>query len=67
MLQVSLVGYFVTGLFLDVAYFDLLYVLIGLVVATSSVVSRQLIADADQATNDLAFVSRIRVDARTES
>ena len=49
MLQVSLVGYFATGIFLDVAYFDLLYVLIGLIVAMSSLVSRELIADADQA------------------
>ncbi len=42
MLQVSLVGYVAAGLFLDVAYFDLLYVILGLIVTTSAVVSREL-------------------------
>jgi hypothetical protein len=42
MLQVSLVGYVAAGLFLDVAYFDLLYVILALIVATSAVVSREL-------------------------
>ena len=42
MLQVSLVGYVVAGLFLDVAYFDLLYVILALIVTTSAVVSREL-------------------------
>jgi probable O-glycosylation ligase (exosortase A-associated) len=42
MLQVSLVGYVAAGLFLDVAYFDLLYVILALIVTTSAVVSREL-------------------------
>jgi O-antigen ligase len=42
MLQVSLVGYVVGGLFLGLAYFDLPYSLLGLVVATHGVVARQL-------------------------
>ena len=48
MLQASLVGYFAAGLFLDVAYFDLLYVILGLVVAMSAVVSRELTAASEE-------------------
>ena len=53
MLQVSLVGYCATGVFLDVAYFDLLYVILALIVATSAVVSRELSVEADQVAEDL--------------
>ena len=42
MLQVSLVGYVVGGLFLGLAYFDLPYSLLALVVATHGVVAREL-------------------------
>jgi hypothetical protein len=42
MLQVSLVGYGVGGLFLGLAYFDLPYSLLALVVATHGVVAREL-------------------------
>jgi putative inorganic carbon (HCO3(-)) transporter len=42
MLQVGLVGYVVGGLFLGLAYFDLPYSLMALVVATNGVVTREL-------------------------
>jgi len=42
MLQVSLVGYAVGGLFLGLAYFDLPYSLLALVVATHGVVAKEL-------------------------
>jgi putative inorganic carbon (hco3(-)) transporter len=42
MLQVSLVGYAVGGLFLGLAYFDLPYSLLALVVTTHVVVAREL-------------------------
>ena len=42
MLQVSLVGYAVGGLFLGLAYFDLPYSLLALVVTTNIVVAREL-------------------------
>jgi O-antigen ligase len=42
MLQVGLVGYVVGGLFLGLAYFDLPYSLMMLVVATNGVVTREL-------------------------
>jgi putative inorganic carbon (hco3(-)) transporter len=42
MLQVGLVGYLVGGLFLGLAYFDLPYSLMALVVATHSVVLREI-------------------------
>jgi len=42
MLQVSLVGYAVGGLFLGLAYFDLPYSLLALVVTTNVVVAREL-------------------------
>ena len=42
MLQVSLVGYVVGGLFLGLAYFDLPYSLLALVVATHGVVAKEL-------------------------
>jgi probable O-glycosylation ligase (exosortase A-associated) len=42
MLQVSLVGYVVGGTFLGLAYFDLPYSLLALVVATHGVVVREL-------------------------
>jgi len=42
MLQVSLVGYGVGGLFLGLAYFDLPYSLLALVVATHGVVAKEL-------------------------
>jgi probable O-glycosylation ligase (exosortase A-associated) len=42
MLQVSLVGYVVGGLFLGLAYFDLPYSLLALAVATHGVVAREL-------------------------
>jgi probable O-glycosylation ligase (exosortase A-associated) len=42
MLQVSLVGYVVGGLFLGLAYFDLPYSLLALVVATHGVAAREL-------------------------
>jgi putative inorganic carbon (hco3(-)) transporter len=42
MLQVSLVGYVVGGLFLGLAYFDLPYSLLALVVATHGVVQKDL-------------------------
>ena len=42
MLQVSLVGYVVGGLFLGLAYFDLPYSLLALAVATHGVVAREV-------------------------
>jgi probable O-glycosylation ligase (exosortase A-associated) len=48
MLQVSLVGYAVGGLFLGLAYFDLPYSLLALVVATHGVVARELHAERQQ-------------------
>jgi hypothetical protein len=42
MLQVSFVGYAVGGLFLGLAYFDLPYSLLALVVTTHGVVAREL-------------------------
>ena len=42
MIQVSLVGYLVSAAFLDLAYFDLLYLLIMIVVATNDIVERTL-------------------------
>jgi probable O-glycosylation ligase (exosortase A-associated) len=49
MLQVSLVGYAVGGLFLGLAYFDLPYSLLALVVATHGVVVRELRAEPQSA------------------
>ena len=49
MLQVSLIGYTVGGLFLGLAYFDLPYSLLALVVATHSVVVRELRAEPQSA------------------
>jgi hypothetical protein len=51
MLQVSLVGYGVGGLFLGLAYFDLPYSLLALVVATHGVVAREL-REAQQPARD---------------
>ena len=42
MIQVSLVGYMVAGAFLSLAYFDLFYLLVAIVVATQDVVARAL-------------------------
>jgi hypothetical protein len=42
MIQVSLVGYLVSAAFLNLAYFDLLYLLIVIVVATDDIVERTL-------------------------
>jgi probable O-glycosylation ligase (exosortase A-associated) len=42
MCQVSLIGFFVGGQFLNVAYFDLIYLYVPLVVCTAVVVSREL-------------------------
>jgi probable O-glycosylation ligase (exosortase A-associated) len=41
MCQVSLVGFFVAGQFLNVAYFDLLYLYVPLIVGTAAVVARE--------------------------
>jgi probable O-glycosylation ligase (exosortase A-associated) len=41
MSQVSLVGFFIAGQFLNVAYFDLLYLFVPLIVGTASVVQRE--------------------------
>jgi probable O-glycosylation ligase (exosortase A-associated) len=41
MSQVSLVGYFVAGLFINVAYFDLIYLFVPLMVGTAAVVARE--------------------------
>ena len=49
MLQVSLVGYVVGGLFLGLAYFDLPYSLLALVVATHGVVAGELRAERQAA------------------
>ena len=43
MIQVSLVGYFVGGAFLSLAYFDLPYDLMALLVATYVCVQKQMI------------------------
>jgi len=51
MLQVSLVGYAVGGLFLGLAYFDLPYSLLALVVTTHVVVAREL-REVPQPTGD---------------
>lgn len=40
MMQVSLIGYFVAGLFLNLAFFDLIYLYIPIVVGTATVVTR---------------------------
>jgi probable O-glycosylation ligase (exosortase A-associated) len=48
MLQVSIVGYVVGGTFLGLAYFDLPYSLLALVVATHTVVLRETRAVAQQ-------------------
>lgn len=45
MMQVSLVGYFVAGLFLNLGFFDLLYLYIPLFVGTAMVVQRELAAE----------------------
>ena len=42
MMQVSLVGYAVTGAFLGLAYFDLYYALIAIVVITRNLLSKEL-------------------------
>lgn len=41
MCQVSLVGFFVAGQFLNVAYFDLIYLYVPLIVCTAAVVARE--------------------------
>jgi putative inorganic carbon (hco3(-)) transporter len=46
MIQVSLVGYWVGGSFLGLAYWDLPYLLASILVLTRMVVDRQLVADA---------------------
>ena len=42
MMQVSLIGYAVTGTFLGLAYFDLYYALIAIVVITKDLLRREL-------------------------
>jgi putative inorganic carbon (hco3(-)) transporter len=49
MLQVSLVGYIVGGAFLGLAYFDLPYSLLALVVATHGVVAKELRTEREAA------------------
>jgi probable O-glycosylation ligase (exosortase A-associated) len=46
MLNVSLVGYAVGGLFLGLAYFDLYYHLLSLIVLTKIIVDKELVAEA---------------------
>ena len=42
MLQVSLIGYMATGTFVNLAFFDLLYTLIAIIIGTRVVVEREL-------------------------
>ena len=46
MIQVSLIGYAVGGLFLGMAYFDLLYHLMAIVVLTRVIVQKSLLAES---------------------
>jgi probable O-glycosylation ligase (exosortase A-associated) len=55
MLQVGLVGYVVGGLFLGLAYFDLPYSLMALIVATNGVVTRELHATRRAETPGVGF------------
>ena len=63
MLQVSLVGYAVGGLFLGLAYFDLPYSLLALVVATHGVVARELRGAQQPARDALPEASPARAGA----
>jgi len=63
MLQVSLVGYGVGGLFLGLAYFDLPYSLLALVVATHGVVARELRGAQQPARHVLPEASPARAGA----
>jgi probable O-glycosylation ligase (exosortase A-associated) len=49
MIQVSLVGYAVTGLFLGLAYFDLYYHLIAILVITERIVLNEIAVEAADA------------------
>ena len=46
MTQVSVVGYAVGGMFLGLAYFDLYYHLVAILVLTDMIVGRQLVPNA---------------------
>lgn len=63
MLQVSLVGYVVGGTFLGMAYFDLPYSLLALVVATHGVVLRELRAERQSADAALPAASPAGAEA----
>jgi probable O-glycosylation ligase (exosortase A-associated) len=63
MLQVSIVGYGVGGLFLGLAYFDLPYSLLALVVVTHEVVARELRAERESPGATLADPSPVRAGA----
>ena len=52
MVQVSLAGYIVGGAFLGLAYFDLLYHLIAILVLTKTVINKQL-EEAGEGENDV--------------
>jgi hypothetical protein len=54
MIQVSLVGYFIGGSFLGLAYWDFPFVLVALVVLTKAVTTAELKAPAGAATPALA-------------
>jgi probable O-glycosylation ligase (exosortase A-associated) len=57
MIQVSLVGYAVSGAFLGLAYFDLYYAFIAIVVISSSIVRKHVTESQNTASTTLATVS----------
>jgi len=59
MLQVCLVGYVGAGLFLNKAFFDLIYVIIAVMVATGVVVAKAIAADEAASDADPAPVSGV--------
>ena len=60
MIQVSFIGYWVGGSFLGLAYFDLPYLLVALLVLTRVVMDRQLAKETQQAGPSKANIARIR-------
>ncbi len=49
MIKVGLVGYFAAGLFLNLAFFDLLYVMLAMMIVTADYVTREIAAAAGPA------------------